>query len=222
MEQLFGGDKRIQAVMEHTGVQCAGSGTATSAGRIIGNKESLLRNVVERAKELGAWIPDIGSIVDRVIGNGQENDEFISVDGLNVIKLKNFALLSSEAVSLDGFVHRLKSHNALFPECAYTIIGFTSNGDNQPCAVLQQPYIKAERYAIDSEIDAFLESCGYSVDIDDIWFDGQFEISDVKSSNVLVDENGNLHFIDAVVNDISIKVDRINRISVKHPGKRLS
>ena len=87
MEQLFGGDKRIQAVMEHTGVQCAGSGTATSAGRIIGNKESLLRNVVERAKELGAWIPDIGSIVDRVIGNGQENDVFISVDGLNVIKL---------------------------------------------------------------------------------------------------------------------------------------
>ena len=126
MEQLFGGDKRIQAVMEHTGVQCAGSGTATSAGRIIGNKESLLRNVVERAKELGAWIPDIGSIVDRVIGNGQENDVFISVDGLNVIKLNNFALLSSEAVSLDGFVHRLKSHNALFPECAYTIIGFTN------------------------------------------------------------------------------------------------
>lgn len=49
---------------------------------------------------------------------------------------------------------------------------------------------------------------------------GQYEISDVKCSNVLVDLDGNLHFIDAVVNDISVRIDKINKISIKHPGKR--
>ena len=58
--------------------------------------------------------------------------------------------------------------------------------------------------------------------MDDIWFDGRYEISDVKSSNVLVDCNGNLHFIDAVVNEVGFNIDRVNKISIKHPGKRTS
>ena len=56
--------------------------------------------------------------------------------------------------------------------------------------------------------------------MDDIWFDGRHEISDVKSSNVLVDLDGNYHFIDAVVNDTRYPIDKINKISIKHPGKR--
>ena len=44
---------------------------------------------------------------------------------------------------------------------------------------------------------------------------GQYEISDVKCSNVLVDLDGNLHFIDAVVNDRSVRIDKINKISIK-------
>ena len=139
---------------------------------------------------------------------------------MSVIKLNNFGLLPKSATSLAGFVHRLVSHNNLFPEDAYTIIGFTLNSNNEPCVVLSQPYIKAERYATDEEIDDFLEKHGYTVDMDDIWFDGTYEISDVKPTNVLVDKNDNLHFIDAVVNKYSFQIDRINKISIKHPGKR--
>ena len=76
------------------------------------------------------------------------------------------------------------------------------------------------RYATDDEIDSFLEDHGFTVDMDDIWFDGKYEISDVKSTNVLVDTNGHLRFIDAVVNKVSFQIDRVNRISIKHPGKR--
>lgn len=220
MEQLFGHDKRIQTVMESFGDFSRSHRTTTDAGCLAGNKQSLLRNVVERAKETGTWIPDISSIVGNVIGNGQENDVFLAVDGLHVIKLNNFALIPNEAKSLEGFIHRLLTHNKLFPECAYTILGFTYNADNEPCTILRQPYIKAIRYATDEEIDNFLEDKGYTVDMDDIWFDGQYEISDVKSSNVLVDSNGNLHFIDAVVNDTTIAVAKINKVSIKHPGKR--
>lgn len=220
MEQLFGHDKRIQAVLELSGDSFGSHRTAEKAGCISGNKQSLLRNVVERAKEVGTWISDISSIVGEVIGNGQENDVFLAADGTHVIKLNNFALVPAEAKSFEGFVHRLASHNKLFPECAYTILGFTCNADNEPCAILQQPYIKAIRYATDEEIDDFLEYKGYTVDMDDIWFDGQYEISDVKSSNVLVDSQGNLHFIDAVVNDTQTSVAKINKVSIKHPGKR--
>lgn len=220
MEQLFGHDKRIQTVLELSSDSCGSHRTATESGCVTGDKESLLRNVVERSKETGTWISDISSIVGKVIGNGQENDVFLSADGLHVIKLNNFALVPNRANSLEGFIHRLLTHNTLFPECAYTILGITYNADHEPCVVLKQPYIKAIRYATDEEIDAFLEDKGYTVDMDDIWFDGQYEISDVKSSNVLVDDHGNLHFIDAVVNDIRISVAQINKVSIKHPEKR--
>lgn len=206
--------------MEPSGDSRGSHRTAENAGCVTRDKQSLLRNVVDRAKGTGTWFPDISHIVGEVIGNGQENDVFLSVDRLHVIKLNNFALVPHEATSLEGFIHRLITHNKLFPECAYTILGFTNNADNEPCAILRQPYIKATRYATDEEIDDFLEAKGYTVDMDDIWFDGQYEISDVKSSNVLVDNNGNLHFIDAVVNDTNIKVAKTNKVSIKHPGKR--
>lgn len=160
MEQLSGHDKRIQTVLELSGDTFGSHRTAEKTGRISGNKQSLLRNVLERAKETGTWIPDISSIVGKVIGNGQENDVFLSVDGTHVIKLNNFALVPTEAKSLEGFVHRLITHNKLFPECAYTIMGFTYNANKEPSAILRQPYIKAMRYATDEEIDDFLESKG--------------------------------------------------------------
>lgn len=145
MEQLSGHDKRIQTVLELSGDILGSNRTAEDAGFLTGNKQSLLGNVVERAKEVGAWIPDIAGIVSKVIGNGQENDVFLSVDGTHVIKLNNFGLVPTEAKSLEGFIHRLITHNKLFPD---------------------------------------------------------------------------LHFIDAVVNDTRISVAKINKVSIKHPGKR--
>lgn len=220
MEQLFGHDTRIQSVLEQAGDFSRSNSAAEAAGCFARDKKSLLRDVVERSKKTGVWIPDISGIVDKVIGYGQENDVFLSVDGMHVVKLNNFALVPAEATSFEGFVHRLLTHNKLFPECAYTILGYTYNADHEPCAILRQPFIKACRYATDEEIDTFLEDKGYTVDMDDIWFDGRYEISDVKSSNVLVDHNGNLHFIDAVVNDTKVNVSKVNKVSIKHPNKR--
>ena len=220
LERLFGGNPHLKATLEQTG-DFGGSHPATKEAQpIFGDKQSLLRHVVQRAQSLGTWIERIEDYVKEMIGNGQENDVFISLDGQHAVKLNNFALLPDSATSLNGFIHRLLAHNELFPEDAYTIIGFTFNSENEPCVVLKQPFIQASRYATDAEIDDFLESHGYTVDMDDIWFDGRHEISDVKSSNVLVDLDGNYHFIDAVVNDIRYPIDKINKISIKHPGKR--
>jgi len=219
LDRLYGGNSFIKKTMEPACNFDGSCGTAEEAGRVCRNKESILRDVFQRAKSLGTWI-EVEPLVREMIGNGQENDVFVAKDGLSVIKLNNFGLLPKAATSLAGFVHRLISHNKLFPEDAYTIIGFALNSGNEPCVVLRQPYIKAERYATDEEIDGFLEEHGYTVDMDDIWFDGTYEISDVKPTNVLLDQKGNLHFIDAVVNEVSFKIDMINKISIKHYRKQ--
>lgn len=219
LDRLYGGNTFIKATMESSCDILSGNRTAEKIGRVCRDKKSLLRNVIQRAKIYGTWIK-VESLVGKMIGNGQENDVFITIEGNSVIKLNNFGLLPESATSLVGFIHRLVSHNHLFPEDAYTIIGFSLNSSNEPCIVLQQPYINAVRYATNEEIDAFLEEHGYTVDIDDIWFNGKYEISDVKSTNVLVDQNGYLHFIDAIVNEVSFQIDRVNKISIKHPKKR--
>ena len=220
LERLFGGNPNLKATLEQTCDFGRSHPAATEAQPVFRDKQSLLRHVVQRAQSLGTWIERIEDHVKEMIGNGQENDVFISLDGQYAVKLNNFALLPESATSLNGFIHRLIAHNELFPEDGYTIMGFTLNSENQPSIVLKQPFIQALRYATDEEIDDFLESHGYTVDMDDIWFDGRHEISDVKSSNVLVDLDGNFHFIDAVVNDIRYQIDKVNKISIKHPGKR--
>ena len=220
LERLFGGDTRIKATLEQTCDFGRGDSSTAETQPVFRDKQSLLGHVVQRAKSLGAWIERIEDHVKEMIGNGQENDVFISTDGLYAVKLNNFALLPTSATNLTGFIHRLTSHNELFPEDAYTIMGFAYNSGGEPCMVMKQLYIKSPRYATDNEIDEFLESHGYTVDMDDIWFNGEYEISDVKSSNVLVDHDGNLHFIDAIVNRMDARIEHVNRISIKHPGKR--
>lgn len=100
MEQLFGHDTRIQSVLEQAGDFSRSNSAAEAAGCFARDKKSLLRNVVERSKETGVWIPV------------------------------------------------------------------------------------------------------------------------VKSYNVLVDHDGNLHFIDAVVNDTKVNVFKVNKVSIKYPNKR--
>ncbi len=139
METLFGSDKRIQTILEQAGKLCRDDQSTMDAEPVTWDRGSLLGHVMARAKEFGTWIEDIGTLIDRVTGNGQENDVFLSVDRKHVVKLNNFVLVPKEAKSLEGFIHRLLSHNKLFPECSYTIIGFTYNADNEICAVMTQP-----------------------------------------------------------------------------------
>ena len=170
LERLFGGNPHLKATLEQT---CDFNGKDQESAEtqpVFGDKQSLLRHVVQRAQSLGTWIERIEDYVKEMIGNGQENDVFISLDDVSAIKLNNFALLPDSATSLNGFIHRLLAHNKLFPEDAYTILGFAFNSENEPCVVLQQPFIEPLRYATDAEIDDFLESHSYTVDMDDIFF----------------------------------------------------
>ncbi len=97
LERLFGGNPHLKATLEQT---CDFDGKDQESAEtqpVFRDKQSLLGHVVQRAQSLGTWIERIEDYVKEMIGNGQENDVFISLDDVSAIKLNNFALLPDSA-----------------------------------------------------------------------------------------------------------------------------
>lgn len=178
-----------------------GNGAATQAGQSGGKKQSLLRALVQRAKEISSWIDDVQTLTGTHITSGGENDVFLSKDGKNVIKINDFSYLPEDSENFNDFINRVQTHNELFPEIPLTIIGYTLNSEGKVSVILKQPFVEAVREATDAEIDAFLEDMGFYTDITGNWTDGNVVIADAKPNNVLVDKNGVLRFIDVIPYD---------------------
>lgn len=180
----------------------AGDRTTAEDGQSRWTRNTLLRDVVQRNKGHQTWIDDIQSIINgERIGLGGENDVYLSRDGKSVVKINDFSYLPENSTNFDSFMNRVDAHNELFPHDAITILGFTLNSDGKVSVVLSQPYISNAREATQEEIDNFLEEMGFYTDMSGNWTDGTYEIADTKPNNVLVDEDGNLHFIDVVPYD---------------------
>lgn len=180
----------------------AGDRTTAEDGQSRWTRNTLLRDVVQRNKGHQTWIDDIQSIISgERIGLGGENDVYLSRDGKSVVKINDFSYLPENSTNFDSFMNRVDAHNELFPHDAITILGFTLNSDGKVSVVLSQPYISNAREATQEEIDNFLEEMGFYTDMSGNWTDGTYEIADTKPNNVLVDEDGNLHFIDVLPYD---------------------
>lgn len=180
----------------------AGDRTTAKDGQSRWTRNTLLRDVVQRNKGHQTWIDDIQSIISgERIGLGGENDVYLSRDGKSVVKINDFSYLPENSTNFDSFMNRVDAHNELFPNDAITILGFTLNSDGKVSVVLSQSYISNAREATQEEIDNFLEEMGFYTDMSGNWTDGTYEIADTKPNNVLVDEDGNLHFIDVLPYD---------------------
>ena len=179
----------------------AGDRTAASDGRGSWTKESILGDVVRRSKESQTWIEDIQSIAGKHLLRGGENDVYLSYDGKSVIKVNDFSYLPDNSTNFDSFMNRVDAHNELFPNDSITVLGFTRNSEGKIAVVLSQPYIGNAREATQEEIDNFLEGMDFYTDMSGNWTDGTFDIADTKPNNVLVDADGNLHFIDVLPYD---------------------
>ena len=182
-------------------LRSAGDRTTAGNGRSSWTKESVLGDVLQRSKENQTWIEDLESIAGKQIGQGGENEAYLSHDGKSVIKVNDFSYLPDNSTNLDDFVNRLDAHNELFPSDAITVLGFTQNSDGKISVALSQPYISNAREATQEEIDSFLEGMDFYTDMSGNWTDGTFDIADTKPNNVLVDEEGILHFIDTLPYD---------------------
>lgn len=98
------------------------------------------------------------------------------------------------------FFERIYAQNTYFPDCAYTLLGFSKNKDGKTCAVIQQPYIISNREATEDEITKELIKLGFMPQMDGEYFsNGVHDIFDVSPNNVLVGLDGNLYFIDTII-----------------------
>ena len=114
-----------------------------------------------------------------------------------VYKLNDFRYSDD---NLTPFFERIEAHNFYFPDCAYTLVGFSENKEGNVCAVLRQPYILSSREATDREITDELVKLGFMSQTDGEYFtNGTHDIFDASPNNVLVGIDGNLYFIDTII-----------------------
>lgn len=141
------------------------------------------------------WLTDItelGEFSDR----GSENEVYMDSVYHVVNKLNDFRYAED---NLDAFFQRINIHNLLFSDCAYKLKGFAENQDGKTCAVLEQPFIRADREASIEEIAGALALMGFIPMCDGEYFtNGEIDIFDALPNNVLHGIDGNLFFIDTI------------------------
>lgn len=148
------------------------------------------------AQEQNCWFDNrsqFGDFIDR----GSENEVYLSPNSKEIIKLNDFRYSDD---NLTSFFERIKAHNRYFPDCKYNMIGFAENQNGKVCAVLVQPFIADARLATKEEIhDEFLRLGFHSEDDGEYYSNGRHDIFDAVDGNVLIDDEGNMFFINTII-----------------------
>lgn len=145
------------------------------------------------------------------LSSGKEADVYLTHNGNDVVKIIDYSVYSQTPT--DFYRDRIELFNHLFPETAYTLLGFTDNADGKLCFIVSQPYIQGhllENYWLAtkgkikySELEPMLEK--YMFDNFgmhkyglDAYENDNFRIQDLHLKNVKIDDNGNIFIIDAI------------------------
>ena len=177
----------------------------------IEGREAQQQAIEEYAKQEGIWFDnleveptegtetDLGTYID----SGVENQVYIPKDNPKIVRK---AMRTTDPFNKNNpnevLYHldtRISEHNAgIGKTVPYTVIGFgkLSNGDF--VVITEQPHIQNARLATRAEIKSEMEKMGYEQDGKDSFGNDNYFITDVNPKNVLVDGNGNLHFIDTI------------------------
>ena len=148
------------------------------------------------AQEQGCWFDDCSQFGD-YYDRGSENEVYLSFDQKSIVKLNDFRYADD---NLSSFFERIKAHNKYFDACPYRMIGFAENRDGKVCAVLIQPFIADASLATKQEIhDEFLRLGFYPKDQGEYYTNGLHDIFDAVDGNVLIDDEGNMFFIDTII-----------------------
>ena len=151
------------------------------------------------AKDNNCWIP-FDEICNLGIPgpSGSESDTYISKEGY-VFKVNNL-LHSQDSIML--VLTKTILYNQLFPDSAYTFVGFTGFEGRSVYPVLKQDYISNGHPATQNEIDCYMAACGFEKLCDGRYANDKYELWDVFPKNVLKDESGDIFVIDL---EISMK-----------------
>ena len=160
--------------------------------------EGYKRRQVEKLKQFATsynlWL-DFPDSTITYMAKGGENEVFFN-GTTSVIKLNNFDYAGDD---LNNFFIRIEAHNLFFSNIPYNMIGFTYNSQQEFCAVLVQPYVRAKREATEDEIATYMEALGFIMDYADEFHNDKYEIFDAVPNNVLYGIDSKLYFIDTQI-----------------------
>lgn len=168
-------------------IQTLAGTTACKGVQIAGLKKwAILNNL---------WIADrntLGLFSDK----GSENEVYMDSTNETVYKLNDFRYADD---NLEAFFQRIRIHNTLFADCPYTMHGLCENEEGKICAVISQPFIRADREASIEEIAGTLALMGFMPMLEGEYFtNGEIDIFDALPNNVLHGIDGNIYFIDTI------------------------
>ena len=155
-------------------------------------KEKQASFLKARAEETGIWLEDL-PIGSQYLTKGGESKIYLAPDRLNVIKVNDAIYYAT----WDEYLNSLLLHNLLFPNTAYSLIGFIKI-DNGLSAVLQQPFIEGVQAGLD-DIREFLSYNGFENTKRQDYYNSEFGLvlEDMHDENVIATDNL-LFFIDTV------------------------
>ncbi len=177
--------------------------------RGLSEREIILERLEKNAKENGLWIENISIFtnLNHLLGSGSESFVYRSNDGISAIKLNSFPTVYTSDDIYNKLMDRIASHNELFENCRYDILGFTKSKENNICIVLKQQKIQIDHFASKEEIKNELTKRGFiRTKLSDFkygWTNGKYSLRDANTRNVAVDSNGIFYFFDLIPNKIN-------------------
>lgn len=165
----------------------------TTYRRSIYEEQSLIEDYAEKHQ---CWFPleqifDLGTPGP----SGSENDTYVNKAGGIVYKTNNLVHTGSYYL----LFRRLLAHNSLFPQTAYTLLGFTGFKGRTVYPLLAQRYIEKADASMPEEIDSYMAALGFEKTADWTFRNKDYVISDLKPKNVLRDADGDLYVVDAEI-----------------------
>ena len=145
--------------------------------------------VQQWAEAKNIWFPnaeqDIESEYGSMIAKGAEAKVYYKDNNTSVIKIR-----TSIYATLDRALESIALHNALFPETAMNVIGFTRDSDGLFRSILTQPYIGYKRQATQQEIDNMVAEKGFADNNNNKgvnYIGERLHLEDMHPANVFID-----------------------------------
>ncbi|HEX7848031.1 MAG TPA: hypothetical protein VF476_19670 [Chitinophagaceae bacterium] len=147
----------------------------------------------ELARSQNLFIPSIPAGWN-YLTHGGEASVYLHPDQLSVVKLNDAIYYATWLEYFNSVV----IHNLLFPDTAYTFLGFTQKEDSL-LAVLKQPFVSSDETADLNAIREYLAFNGFEHKVRQDYFNKEFGLilEDMHDENVIL-KNGSLFFIDTV------------------------
>ncbi|MRJ10731.1 hypothetical protein EDL98_06490 [Ornithobacterium rhinotracheale] len=187
-----GGERNVEASIIAARSTRADSAYQTTDGARIAQENAL----EQYAKEEGIWIEDFQTRYGEYLDHGAENIVYWDEKNPSVVTKVNDFYLHETPLE---FFDRLSIHNALFPEAAYTVLGFTRNPlrENVFSVIIEQPFIIGDYGMPYEEVKEHMEKLGFT-DEGKTYVNGSYIVEDLHPGNILKTPKGNIVVIDEV------------------------